>query len=204
MWGKWAASGISGASVPLYASRFELLTAAARAAPTDGLWLEFGVYRGDSIQHLARLTGGEVVGFDSFEGLPARWVRGYDRGAFSTGGAMPKVAPNVTLVKGLFRDTLPRFLRDQPPTRVALAHVDCDLYESTRDVLVGLHTELRPGTVLVFDEFAGIPPDDEARALRETVHATRLGIQYLGCSANGAVAVRLVERDTVSGPDAVR
>ena len=94
------------------------------------LVLEFGVFSGRSINHLAATVGDEhlVHGFDSFEGLPEFWRDGYAAGAFAV-GELPIVARNVRLVKGWFDQTLQPFL-DENSGLVALVHIDCDLYSS--------------------------------------------------------------------------
>jgi hypothetical protein len=192
LWLKWELSGISGSRLPVFSSRFALLEFAVNAAHVDGLHLEFGVYRGESINHLASITRHSWVGFDSFEGLPRRWSPRVRAGAFSTSGRLPSVARNVTLVKGWFSDTIPEFLKTVPGTRTSFVHVDCDLYQSTRSVLTALQDSLVAGSVLVFDEFTWVLPDDEARALREWRAETGHELRYIGCSLAGSVAVQLL------------
>ena len=55
-----------------------------------GLVLEFGVFSGKSINHIASRTNLQVYGFDSFEGLPEAWRDGFDQGAFRL-GSLPAV-----------------------------------------------------------------------------------------------------------------
>jgi hypothetical protein len=58
----------------------------------EGLLLEFGVYKGDSINRLARLMpAGHWYGFDSFKGLPEAWTPAARRGAFNMRGRLPPV-----------------------------------------------------------------------------------------------------------------
>jgi methyltransferase family protein len=194
MWMKWEMAGIRGSHVPYFASRTDLLGAAARRAATDGLWLEFGVFNGATINLLARLTPLQVFGFDSFEGLPRDWTPELKRGAFALNGTLPAVRPNVTLVRGWYSNTLGTFLREHPEAPVTFLHVDCDLYESAVCVLLGLKERIREGTVIVFDEFEGLLPDTEGRAFREFVRATDRRFLYLGCSSTGSVAVQMGPR----------
>lgn len=189
---KWRLMGLRAGETLLTADRFELLDAAALAARPDGLWLEFGVSGGASIHRIAARTPHGIVGFDSFEGLPRAWHPQFPAGSFSTGGVPPAVPANVTLIKGWFDRTLPGFLEEHPGEPVAFLHVDCDLYTSARFVLGELGSRIGPGTVIVFDEFCGWLPDDEARAWREFSEAHGVTARWLGSSWNGAVALVVV------------
>jgi hypothetical protein len=189
MWARWQLAGIFGPNVPLYNSRWDLLEASAALASQDGLWLEFGVYQGESINLLARRRGGQVFGFDSFEGLPSGWAQLHKKGEYSVFAQLPKVEANVTLVKGWFEESLPPFLRALGPYTTSFLHVDSDLYESARFVLGALGESISRGTVIVFDEFMGILPDDESRAFREFLELHPHGFRYLGCGPTGSVAL---------------
>jgi hypothetical protein len=102
----------------------------------DGLFLEFGVYKGDSINHFAKLTPAATwYGFDSIVGLPEAWTLGAKAGAFSVDGKLLAVRDNVRLIKGFFEDTLAGFVAERRGAKIALLHVDCDLYSSTRTIL---------------------------------------------------------------------
>mmetsp|Transcript_15409 Transcript_15409/g.33112 ORF Transcript_15409/g.33112 Transcript_15409/m.33112 type:complete len:517 (+) Transcript_15409:52-1602(+) len=147
----------------------------------DGLVCEFGVASGRSLrmtQELLPLTT-PIHGFDTFTGLPVAWGN-EPAGSYSTGGAMPKMEQgNVQFHKGLFTDTIPKFLSTVDKGRpLAYANIDCDLYGSTRDVLEAFHGRIIPGTVLVFDEYLCHPSwrQDEFRAWREC--CKRFGWQY--------------------------
>lgn len=58
----------------------------------DGLWMEFGVFRGRSIQRISSLTKNIVWGFDSFEGLHEYWDKDNPKGVYSSGGKIPEGA----------------------------------------------------------------------------------------------------------------
>src|SRR6267143_5881073 len=53
-----------------YPDKFALLEAAMEQVEIQGLYCEFGVYRGETLNFIASLVIGEVHGFDSFDGLP--------------------------------------------------------------------------------------------------------------------------------------
>lgn len=158
----------------------------------SGLYLEFGVYKGATINLIASVTKSAVHGFDSFEGLPEYWRDGHDKGVFRV-AALPSVSSNVTLHKGWFTDTLPPFL-DKQRESVRFLHVDCDLYSSTKTVFSSLADRLIPGTIIVFDEYFNYPgwQDGEYKAFMEFVAAGRQ-FEYLAYNCRSEqVAVRLL------------
>ena len=123
----------------------------------EGMLLEFGVAAGASINVFAGLCAPRVIyGFDWFKGLPADWVMRDGvmpvRGAFRTD--RPVVLPNVSLVEGMFSDTLEPFL-EQNQGDIAFCHIDCDLYNSSMYVLNCVADRFVIGSVLVFDEIEG-------------------------------------------------
>ena len=68
--------------------------AIARIGGRQLLYLEFGVFQGDTTRFWAarvKTPEARFHGFDSFEGLPTTWNAAYPKGRFSTGGAIPIV-----------------------------------------------------------------------------------------------------------------
>jgi hypothetical protein len=124
----------------------------------DIFFLEFGVFRGLSINYLAKkIKPHKIYGFDSFEGLKEDWV-GTDvvKGWFDLGGNIPQLDTNVVPVKGWVQDTLDPFLQTHNPL-VAFAHMDLDTYQSTLYVLKKIKPFLRKGSILLFDEMYNFP-----------------------------------------------
>jgi hypothetical protein len=167
-----------------------------------GAIVEFGVFTGISLALLAKGHSFDpkgmdrrIVGFDSFEGLPpsaethARWHAGACGTNHAWHPLVPEganVTPDITrnlfaacglgapeLHVGLFDDTAAKeFPRTYP--EVAIAHLDCDLYESTRSALNALAPSLQDGTVLLFDDwfhYRANPSKGEARAFEEFLAA---------------------------------
>lgn len=189
---RFANAELSG--VESFGGRNQLLThAMGLVSPEgEGLLAEFGVFRGATINHIARLTDRTVHGFDSFEGLPEKWGEGYEAGKFRIDG-LPKVRDNVVLHKGWFDEVLPGF-REQYPQSVDFLHLDADLYSSTRTVLEMLADRIGPGTVIVFDEFFGYPGWErgEYKAFEEFVERNGVEFEYVGWVPSGEqVAVRI-------------
>jgi Methyltransferase domain len=186
--------------------RWNLLLFAAREAPPRGLMLEFGVADGASVSYLAKWIARDWHGFDSFEGLPEHWSgTEAGKGTFGRGGELPNVPANVTLHRGWFEDTLPRFLAGAGDESVAFLHVDCDIYSSTATLFKHLSPRLGPGAVLVFDEYFNYWnwQHHEWRAFQEFVRDTGTSYRYLGfAQKNGHVAVQLGEKSEAASREA--
>lgn len=164
--------------VPQFRHPWETLQYGISLAPTGGMALEFGVATGVTLGIIAEKRGdGRVYGFDSFDGLPEPWLPGLPGGTFAQ-QRIPDV-PGTELVVGLFDDTLPGFL-DAHPGPVDFVHIDSDLYSSARTVLDLVGPRLRPGGVIVFDEFFNYPgwQRHEYRAWREYVDRTGIRFDY--------------------------
>jgi hypothetical protein len=173
----------------------------------EGDIIEFGVSVGKSLGLLCQLlkenlelwqyqesacTSRRVVGFDSFQGLPAdgdphpRWEAGsfatnylyghpsLEYGAPITPESIRKLFQICDLAEpelevGWFSDTIPQTIPAKY-SKVALLHIDSDLYESCKQILSGVEPVLQDGTLVCFDDwfmYRGNPNKGEARAFRE-------------------------------------
>ncbi|WP_298331072.1 class I SAM-dependent methyltransferase [Haloactinopolyspora sp.] len=168
-----------------------------------GTIMEFGVHRGRHLAALTALRAvhepynphRRIVGFDTFTGFPD--VADVDTtspsaalGRFAVPEDYPRHLRDVLgtheqgehlghirrtlIVQGDARDTLPRYLTDNPHTVVALAYFDLDLYEPTRATIDAIQPYLVQGSVLAFDEFAHAKWPVETAALRDAFDG-RLG-----------------------------
>jgi hypothetical protein len=177
-------------ALSFYTSR-QVLGYALSQVTLAGSILEFGVFKGGTIRYIARRCPDRVVhGFDSFEGLPVAWEgTGHDRGAFHAGGKLPNVPSNVRLHSGFFDRSLPVWTSENPDP-LAFLHVDCDLYQSTKTIFDVLEERIRPGLVIVFDEYFGYHhwQQGEHKAFQEFVERTGRRFRYL-CHAYHQVAV---------------
>jgi hypothetical protein len=179
-----------------FKDRHQLYKYTVSQIPRDGLLLEFGVYKGDSINRLAQLIPERLwYGFDSFVGLPEAWTPGARKGAFDVKGKLPPVRENVQLWPGFFEQTLPQFAEQQVSERVAFLHIDCDLYSATKTVLDLLGDRLQPGCIIVFDEYFNYPDwkDGEYRAFAEYIAKYGRSFEYVGYVRHGQqIAVRML------------
>ena len=139
----------------------------------NNLFLEFGVYKGDSINLFAKnlkKINARIFGFDSFKGLRDEWITDeYNpSGTFNLKGQKPKTESNVELIDGWVEDTVNTFL-SQNQKKIAFIHFDMDAYKSTSFVLKKIKDIAQPGTIILFDEFYGFPNWEkyEFKALQE-------------------------------------
>jgi|SRR5918994_3691701 hypothetical protein len=118
---------------------------------------------------------------------------GFDLGirAFDRQGRLPRVPSNVTLHKGWFNDTIPKWKADHPG-RLAFVHIDCDIYGSTKTILDLLADPIEPGTVIVFDEYFNFPnwENHAHKAFCEYLAANRVGYEPLAY-ARQQIAVKI-------------
>ncbi len=152
----------------------------ARVAADVVLYLEFGVFQGESMRYWsAHLENPQASlhGFDSFEGLPEEWNIDSPKGCFSTGGRVPEINDTrVKFYKGWFEQTLAAYVL--PTHERLVVNMDADLYSSTRCVLSMLRPHLGIGSFIYFDEFAD--RFNELRAFAEFVETTNWKFDLLG------------------------
>jgi hypothetical protein len=132
--------------------------------------------------------------FDSFAGLPTpstqtsvtKWVRGALATSEEAFLALIRqhgiYTDNVKTVKGLYGDSLHADLQRRFVARenkIALATIDCDLYESATPVFEFIEPLLQPGSVLYLDDLfvgnRGDPRSGVARAFVEFRKRSRWG-----------------------------
>lgn len=172
------------------ADRFEHLVKTNRFL-TRGFWAEFGVFEGKTLEYASdrivragggvandptriekqpqqksqpQLFQGVMAGFDSFQGLPVSWRKGFPKGDFGGRGKLDiysmvrsKLPLQVELYKGWFQDTIGIFKDKYPRMPAAVIHHDGDLFLSTAITLQLLADRIVPGTHMIFDELFGYP-----------------------------------------------
>ncbi len=147
--------------------------------------VELGVFKGASLiqwstfrELLENEKSRSIIGFDAFGEFPdadmvksdakfvKEWNEGF-RGEFLTdddirASLKHKGIKNVELVKGNISDTLPRYVEDNPHLRIALLHLDVDVYEPSKVGLEALFDRVVPGGVICFDDYGVIEGETKA------------------------------------------
>lgn len=180
-------------NVKSFEDKFSLINFSLELAENEGLFIEFGVFKGTTINFISNTTDKTVYSFDSFEGLPQSWRDGFSEGTFKLNN-IPKVNKNVKLIKGLFEESIPSFLKENEDT-CSFIHIDCDLYSSTKTIFDLLHSKIKKNTIIVFDEFFNYPgwKNGEYKAFMEFVEYYKIKYEYIGyCKYDEQVAVQIL------------
>jgi len=183
---------------------------------------EFGTCSGTTASFLAAAMDGAFYGlrgktedveeqprklhlFDSFKGLPAitneldiraGWKEGSykDKSEAELNAMVQQYLPaeSVRTYAGWFKDTLKSLAADQ---KFALVHVDCDIYESTIDVLDYLfaNNHISDGGAIFFDDWncgAASPDLGERRAWNEMVEKYK--IRFTDCGNYSAYGNKFI------------
>ena len=145
----------------------DIRTYAAELAD-GGTWAEFGVATGGTARHFINLMpdGTEIHLYDSFKGLPEVWDFNGDInfiGKFAVDKIPVFNDVRVHIHEGWFADTLP----EMDIGVLDFVHIDCDIYSATKTVFENI--EVRPGTIILFDEYQGYTDyrDHERKAYME-------------------------------------
>jgi hypothetical protein len=145
-------------------------------------YLEFGVYRGDSLRlWLDGISNPDsrFVGFDTFTGLPERWRPTEPAGHFNANGAIPDIKdPRCGFEVGLFQDSLPPFVARTDLSVRLVINLDADMFTSTLFVLTTMAPHLKSGDLVFFDEFSC--PLDEFRAFEAFARSFRVNYEVIG------------------------
>tara|TARA_B100000900_G_C20202595_1_gene562501 strand:- start:15 stop:638 length:624 start_codon:yes stop_codon:yes gene_type:complete len=177
---------------PYFEKHRQMLNYVLEQTNGSGFFLEFGVGRGKSMRWISSKIKDDIHGFDSFDGIQEHW-NGNPIGAFAQ-KQIPKFKSNVKLHVGYFNDTLKEFLETSLGP-IAFLHIDCDLYSSTVTIFDLLGNRLRPGSVILFDEYYNYYrwKYHEYKAFQEFVKQYDLTYEYIAYSVTGQqVAIRIL------------
>ncbi len=152
-----------------------------------GSVIELGVFKGSSLiqfctfrELLENENSRRIVGFDMFEEFPMAdkiksdqefveaWNTQFEGEFLSKEDlykslALKKIS-NVELIKGNIMDTVDQYLLENPSERIALLHIDTDVYEPAKKGLEELFDRV-VGGVIIFDDYAVV--EGETLAIEE-------------------------------------
>jgi len=140
--------------------------------------LEFGVYKGTSFVRLISFrdilensSSRKVLGFDAFGKFPGGLELESDRkfvDRFENAGGYGiskdelqkhlenKNTTNFELIEGDIVETIPQYLERRPALKIALLHIDVDVYEPTKVILDLLWDRVVKGGILMLDDYGTV------------------------------------------------
>jgi len=146
--------------------------------------LEFGVYKGTSFTRLISFrdlfehsSSRRLIGFDAFGKFPDELALESDQEfveKFESAGGYGiskedltkclelKNTENFELVEGDITKTLPTFLEKNPFLKIALLHIDVDVYEPSKVILEHLWDKVVKGGILMLDDYALVEGETKA------------------------------------------
>ena len=171
-----------------HAERLWVLDRVARNLASNGPAVEMGVWKGDSAEVLARHFP-ELHLVDSFEGLSQPQVMdaitigggefqvAQGAGGFETSvAAVSKRLPEARIHAGW----IPGVLGKLPEREWAFVHCDLDLFEPSYAVIQWALDKLRPGGVLVCDDYVSLLFPGAGRAMRERLDTSQFSVLATG------------------------
>ncbi len=140
----------------------------------DYFYLEFGVFRGYSLNFFSRILKRKnisIYGFDSFAGLNEDWLgTTVIKGAMDLKQKVPPLNNNCIPIVGLVEETLPKFISEKKNLKINFVHMDLDVYSSSKFVLSKIKPYLTNNAIIILDNIYNKPAwqHGEYKALTET------------------------------------
>lgn len=148
-------------------------------------YLEFGVASGASFDWWMNRNSNpdsRFYGFDTFTGLPEDFGP-FKKGSFSNGTLLPAIKDERGMFyQGLFQQTLPGFLKSFDNNNKTVLLLDADLYTATLFTLSCIASYLKPGDIILFDEF-GVPTH-EFMAYSNFLDSYYFEMELIGAASN--------------------
>lgn len=146
--------------------------------------VECGVFRGGtliqfaSFRELLEAEGSrKIIGFDVFDFFPEAkndadkkfrdvWVK-QTNNEFLTQEELyksfkHKKIENVELVKGNIMETAQEYVKNHPELKVALLHIDTDIYEPAKEALEVFYDRVVKGGIIAFDDYGTVGGETKA------------------------------------------
>ena len=154
-----------------------------RIAQLPGEIIEFGVFKGASLirwatyrEILESQSSRKLIGFDAFGGFPvsgtAEDVEFINQFETQSGVGIDekemdyalkaKGFSNYELIKGNILETLPEYIKKTPQLKIALLHIDVDVYEPAKKILDLLFDKVVTGGIIVLDDYGVVAGETKA------------------------------------------
>ena len=151
-----------------------------------GQIVECGVFKGASLirfctyrEILESPYSRKIIGFDAFGKFPEQdntndqeFIDKFE-GAAGEGISIAELESvfsykgfkNYELIQGDVNDTIPSYVNNHPELKIALLHIDVDVYKPSIAILEYLYDRVVPGGLIIFDDYGTVA--GETRAVDE-------------------------------------
>ena len=198
LWRKWIAGAPKGNDLdPIRMMFLATNIVALETANVPGAFAELGVWRGNSAKVIHMLAPHRVFYlFDTFSGFDERDAIIESRSDIKqhfvdTTAAQVEAflgAPEVVrIVQGRFPDTAHVVSQDE---RFAFVHIDCDLYEPTKDALTFFYPRMSPGGLVVLHDHDSGRWPGVARAVGEFLADKSEGVVHIPDTSGSVAFIR--------------
>ncbi len=149
-----------------------------------GAIIECGVFKGASLIRFATFRNlfeaehsRKIIGFDMFGKFPETKFEGdkkYRKKFIDSAGENSitekelaevfelKNLKNYELVKGDINQTIPEYVKNNPHLKIALLHIDTDVYEPAVTILREMYEKVVKGGIIAFDDYGTFPGETQA------------------------------------------
>ncbi len=146
--------------------------------------IECGVFKGSSLIRFATFRGilenpnsRKIVGFDTFGDFPnssyeldKKYVDNFVKAAGNRSISLTELKKvfeykkfiNYELIAGNIIDTIPEYIINNPALKIALLHIDVDIYEPTKVILEYMYDKVVKNGVLILDDYSTFPGETKA------------------------------------------
>lgn len=167
-----------------------------------GAIVECGLFRGNSFFRFAHfrdifesIYSRKLIGFDTFGKFPKtnfaedeKYVNNFINSAGEKSVKIKEIRrvmkykniQNYELIKGDIINTVPQYCSDNPHLKIALLHIDTDVYEPAVTILQNMFDRVVKNGIVMLDDYATFP--GETKAVDEFIKDRNLLVQKLSIS----------------------
>lgn len=136
--------------------------------------IEFGVWNGNNLIAMKKSIdflnlNKKIYGFDHFAGMPSS-IKDYSRNSFKGEIDLVKFFIKFFKLKSIFliKDDINNLYKYKKKfKKISLIYIDCDIYDTTKNILTILAPKLSKGGIIIFDEGNQGNKSGESRALND-------------------------------------
>ena len=149
-----------------------------------GAIVECGLFKGNSFYRLAHFRdllesrySRKLIGFDIFGAFPQtdyeedkKYLADFTNSAGENSIELEEIEnimihkkiENYEFIKGDINKTIPQYCRDNEHLKIALLHIDTDVYEPAVTILEHMYSRIVRGGIVMFDDYGTFPGETKA------------------------------------------